>query len=88
MGRTQERQTEIQAAEMDGIEVLLTGDQTLIHEQNPHGRTLAIVVLSTVEWRILKDHLPKIIEAIDRATPGPFQAVDCGTFNRKTTPER
>jgi hypothetical protein len=25
----------LQAAEEDGIEVFLTGDQTLLHEQNP-----------------------------------------------------
>lgn len=73
----------LRTAENDGIEVFLTGDQTLAYEQNLAGRTIAIVALSTVEWGILKHHLPKIVTAIDNAQPGSFQAVDCGTFVRK-----
>jgi hypothetical protein len=75
------------AAEEDGFEVLLTGDQTLSYEQNLSGRRLAIIALSSVEWRIIKDHLPKIVTAVNTATPGSFQAVDCGTFRRKRTPD-
>jgi hypothetical protein len=71
------------AAENDGIELFLTGDQTLLYEQNLVGRTIAIVALSTVEWGLLKHHLPKIVAAIDSARPGSFQAVDCGIFTRK-----
>jgi len=73
----------LQAAEDDDFEVFLTGDQTLRYEQNLSRRRLAIIVLSSVEWRILKDHLPQIISAIDNAVPGSFQALDCGTFSRK-----
>ncbi len=51
----------LQAAENDGIEVFLTGDQTLTYEQNLTGRTIAIVALSSVEWDILKHHLPLIV---------------------------
>ena len=67
----------------NGIEVFLTGDQTLAYEQNLAGRAIAIVALSSVEWDILKQHLPLIIAALDKADPGTFQAVDCGTFTRK-----
>lgn len=74
----------LQAAEDSDLEVLVTGDQTLSYEQNLSGRRLALVVLSSVEWRILKNHLPIIITAIENAVPGSFQAVECGTFNRKT----
>jgi hypothetical protein len=73
----------LRAAEEKGIEVFLTGDQTLTHEQNLRGRAIAIVSLSSVEWDILKNYLPSIIAAIDKALPGTFQAVDCGTFTRK-----
>jgi hypothetical protein len=44
---------------------------------------LAIVALSSVEWRIVKDYLPRIIAAVDGAVPGSFQAVECGIFSRK-----
>jgi len=73
----------LQRAENDGIEVFLTGDQTLTYEQNLARRTIAIVTLSSVEWDILKHHLPLIVAAIDNAMPGSFQAIDCGAFRRK-----
>lgn len=73
----------LRTAENNGIEVFLTGDQTVTYEQNLTERTIAIVTLSSVEWDILKHHLPLIITAIDNALPGSFQAVDCGTFIRK-----
>lgn len=75
----------LSAAEDQGFEVLVTGDQTLLHEQNLAGRKLAVVCLSSVEWRILRNYLPVIVAAIDNAAPGSFQAVDCGTFSRKKT---
>ena len=75
----------LRAAEDDSFDVLVTGDQTLYYEQSLAGRRLAIVALSSVEWRILKDYLPQIVNAIDNAAPGSFQAVDCGTFSRKQT---
>jgi hypothetical protein len=62
--------------------VFLTGDQTLSYEQNLEGRAIAIVTVSSVEWKILKNHLPLIIAAIDCALPGTFQAVDNGSFTR------
>ena len=73
----------LRAAEDNGIEVLLTGDQTLNEEQNLTGRRLAVVALSAIQLPIIKKHLPKIIAAIESAAPGSFQAVDCGAFSRK-----
>ena len=74
-------------AEEDGFDLLLTGDQTLCYEQNLSGRRLAVIALSSVEWRIAKNYLAQIILAIDNAAPGSFQAVDCGTFSRKSSSE-
>ena len=73
----------LRAAEHAGVEVLLTGDQTLNYEQNLAGRRLAIVALSAIQLPIIRKNLPKIIAAIDDAAPGSFQAVDIGTFSRK-----
>jgi hypothetical protein len=78
----------LRTAEENGIEVFLTGDKTLLHEQNLEGRNLGIVALSSVEWDILKNYLPLIIAAIDNALPGSFQEVDCGSFDRKKPPRR
>ena len=73
----------LRAAEEDGIEIFLTGDQTLVDEQNLTGRRLAIVALSSIELPILKNHLSLILAAIDTALPGSFQAVECGMFRRR-----
>jgi hypothetical protein len=73
----------LRAAEDNGIDVLVTGDQTLNYEQNLTGRRLAIVALSAIQFPIIKNNLPQIIAAIHNATPGSFQAVECGTFSRK-----
>ncbi len=73
----------LQAAEDGGIDVLLTGDQTLNDEQSLIGRRLAVVALSAIQLPIILEDLPKIIAAIDGAKPGSYQAVECGTFSRK-----
>jgi len=73
----------LQAAEENGIEVLITGDRTLTNEQNLTGRRLAIITLSAIQLPIIKQNLPKIMAAIDGVVPGSFQVVDCGTFSRK-----
>lgn len=77
----------LQAAEESGIDVLLTGDQTLSYEQNLTSRRLAIVALSAIQLPIIKENLAKILEAVAAAAPGTFQAVDCGTFSRKKHPK-
>ena len=76
----------LRTAEESGIEVLVTGDQSLLYEQNLTGRRLAIVALSTNNWPIIKNYLPQILAAIDSAVSGSFQTVKCATFSRKETP--
>ena len=71
------------AAEESGIDVFVTGDRTLVHEQNLTGRRLAIVALSANNWPIVRDYVAQILAAIDGAAPGSFRAVDCGAFSRK-----
>jgi hypothetical protein len=77
--------TLLRAAEENGIDVLLTGDQTLAYEQNLSGRRLAIVSLSAIKLPIIRNSLPEIIAAIDRAMPGSYQAIECGDFRGQTT---
>jgi hypothetical protein len=54
----------LRAAEERGIEVFVTGDRSLVYEQNLTGRRLAIVALSTNNWAIVKNHLPRILAAL------------------------
>ncbi len=73
----------LRTAENDGFEVFLTGDQTMSYEQNLTGRQIAVVVLSAIEWHIIRHSLLTIQTAIDAAAPGSHQAIDCGVFIRK-----
>jgi hypothetical protein len=76
----------LRTAEESGIEVLVTGDQSLPYEQNLTARRLAIVALSTNNWPIVKNYTREILAAIDSAVPGSFQAVECDTFSLKKAP--
>jgi hypothetical protein len=78
----------LRAAEETGIDIFVTGDRTLKYEQNLGGRRLAIVVLSTNNWPIVRDHVSRILAAIDNARPGSCDTVGCGTFIRKRTDNR
>jgi hypothetical protein len=73
----------LRAAEEVGMEVFVTGDATLVFEQNLSDRKLAVIVLSTNNWPIIKHHVPQILAAIDGALPGSLQTVECGRFRRK-----
>jgi hypothetical protein len=79
------------AAELDGFDVLLTCDQSLYQEQNLAGRRLAVVAMSSVEWRIIKDHLPKIIAAIDNVAQGSIKrsiAANSAASERSTSRDK
>jgi hypothetical protein len=64
------------------FEVFLTADKKLSYQQNLKGRAFAVVVLSMLDWEIMKPHLGKIAAAVDVATLGSFQFVECGNFKR------
>ena len=69
-------------AEREGFDVLLTGDRTLFYEQNLNGRKIA-VVLTAIDWHVIRKSLSLIEAAIDVAEPGSCREIECGLFNRK-----
>ena len=58
-----------------GFEVMITGDKNLSYQQNLQGRELALIVLSTNDWRVLRDQPEKVVEAVNSAGPGSFQVI-------------
>ncbi len=72
----------LQKAEENGMDLFVTGDTTLVYEQNLKRRRLAIIVLSTNNWPIIQNHLSAILSAINSARPESFQQVECGKFSR------
>lgn len=66
----------IEAAEKAGVEVLLTTDLNLKHQQNLKLRHIAVVVLSTPSWPRIQRAVDAVVHAVDRATPGRYTEVD------------
>jgi len=64
------------AAESAGFDVLLTADKNMRYQQNLEGRRIALLVLSTPQWPVVKLHLEKIAAAVNAATPGSYIEVD------------
>ena len=63
-------------AERAGFDVLLTADKNMRYQQNLTGRRIALVVLGTPQWPLVKLHLDKIAAAVNTFTPGSFAEVD------------
>lgn len=66
------------AAEEAGFDLFITADQELSYQQNMTGRRMAILVLSTNNWGVVKQQIDAITYAIDTATAGSFQFVEIG----------
>jgi hypothetical protein len=64
------------AAEQAGFELLLTTDKNIRYQQNLTGRKIAIVVLGTSQWPVLRLHVQQVVTAVNAATPGSYTEVD------------
>lgn len=63
------------AAENSGFDVLVTADKNLSYQQNLEGHKLAVVVLATNSWKVIKENPTPVAFALDHADPGSFQLV-------------
>jgi predicted nuclease of predicted toxin-antitoxin system len=72
------------AAEADGFDLLITCDKGFQYEQNLRHRKIRIVLLNRGNWPDIKLSIPRILDAIDGASPGSCTIVEClmssGTF--------
>ena len=62
-------------AERAGFDVLLTADNNMRYQQNLTGRKIALVVLSTPQWPLVRLHIEKIAAALNATTPGSYVEV-------------
>ncbi len=63
------------AAETSGFDVFVTGDKNLSYQQNLEGRKLALIVLSSTNWKTLRTDTSSILAAVNRAKPGSFETL-------------
>jgi hypothetical protein len=54
------------------FDLLITTDQNLRYQQNLAGRSLAILILPTTSWPLIRIHSFDIAEAIAAMRPGQF----------------
>jgi len=64
------------AAEEAGFDLLLTTDKNIRYQQNLAGRKIAIVVLAQQQWPQLRNHVHRVVEAVNAATPGSYVEVN------------
>ncbi len=67
---------------------MVTGDKNIEYQQRLTGRKIAIVSLSAINWPVIKPHVAAIVKAVDKATPGTYQKVQCGHYRRQSLPYR
>lgn len=60
----------LDAAEAAGFDLLLTTDKNIRHQQSMSGRKIAILVLGSVRWTVVKLQLDVIAAAAANVAPG------------------
>ena len=62
----------LSTAEKEGFAAFVTTDQNLQYQQNLKQRGIAIIVLSTTNWRRIQPSAKLIADALDTITSGAF----------------
>jgi hypothetical protein len=66
--------------ERDRFDVFLTGDKNMDKQQRLEGRPFAVLIMSAINWPVIRSHIQKISKALDEAQPGTVKTIDCGVF--------
>jgi len=52
----------------------------MVKQQQLQGRPFAVLIMSAINWPVIRPHILKISPALDEAQPGTFTTIDCGVF--------
>jgi len=66
--------------EQERFDVLLTGDKNMEKQQRLEGRPFAVLIMSAINWPVVRPHVELISIALDEARPGTVGMIDCGVF--------
>lgn len=66
----------LEAAERSGFDLMITSDQNIRYQQNLTGRKLALVVLGSNIWPIVRQYDSVIAAHVACATPGSYAFVE------------
>ena len=73
----------LDAAQDQRFEVFVTADRNLGYQQNLKGRRLAIVVLPTGNWPLLKGVVAEVVRAIGESKLGGFRELKLARSRRR-----
>jgi hypothetical protein len=66
----------LKVAEESGFDVLVTSDQNIRYQQNLRGRKVALVVLGSNIWPVVRNHGGAITASVDAATAGSYDFIE------------
>lgn len=66
--------------ERERFDVFLTGDKNMGNQQRLEGRPFAVLIMSAINWPVIKPHIQKISAAIEESESGTVKMIDCGAF--------
>jgi hypothetical protein len=66
----------LSAAKEAGFEVLITADENIRYQQNLKERRIAIVVLTQLRWRLVRNKLNEIAATVNAAGTRSFAEVE------------
>ena len=70
----------------EGFNVFLTGDKSMEDQQQLEGRPFAVLIMSAINWPVIRPHIHRISAALDEAQPGTLRTIDCGVFIARSKP--
>ena len=62
----------LRVAEAEGFEALITTDQNIRYQQNLPKRQLAVLVLLTTDWRLIRQYTGYVTHAVSTLGPGDY----------------
>ncbi len=85
MGRHQKRCL-LKLIERESFEVFLTGDKNMQSQQQLQGHPFAVLVMSAINWPVVRPHVHVIAAAINEAQPGTVRMINRGVFVARRRP--
>ncbi|HEY1931893.1 MAG TPA: hypothetical protein VGG99_07775 [Acetobacteraceae bacterium] len=65
----------IRSAEQAGFTILITCDRNIRYQQNLSGRRIALIELTNGLWPVVRNHLDRIVAAVEAADPGGYTII-------------
>ena len=75
----------LKTAEAAGFEAIVTTDQNLRYQQNLADRQLAVLVLTTTDWRRIRAEIHRVVEAVESLRPGAYVELGFGAGGKPET---